>query len=177
MSLKAGRVGVNPADVDPIDGHISPSSVDSYTKVQADAKFETQEDAAALQPKTLAVPIKYLKGSVLGTFTTVQEALSGSYGENGALTNEDLTEKVAVHTTQPITISTTEQGICVPQVNGQYLRWNTHQIVSSHETSQGFLLIPFALKTGEVAFKVVVAATLASVNSQSITIEFSYKEI
>ena len=87
MSLKAGRVGVNPADVDPIDGHISPSSVDSYTKAQADAKF---------QPMTLEVPIKYLSGSVLGTFNTVQEALSGSYGPDGAKTNEELTDAVTI---------------------------------------------------------------------------------
>ena len=83
MSLKAGRVGVNPADVDPIDGHISPSSVDSYTKAQSDAKFETQthaeltyetkSDAAALQPIRLSVPIELLHGSVL----TVEEALNG----------------------------------------------------------------------------------------------------
>lgn len=42
MSLKAGRVGVNPADVDPIDGHISPSATDAYTKQEADDKFQTK---------------------------------------------------------------------------------------------------------------------------------------
>ena len=46
MSLKAGRVGVNPADVDPVNGHINPDSVDIYTKAQADAKFATLEDLA-----------------------------------------------------------------------------------------------------------------------------------
>ena len=38
MSLKAGRVGVNPSDVDPINGHINTSA---YTKTEADAKFAT----------------------------------------------------------------------------------------------------------------------------------------
>ena len=76
MSLKAGRVGVNPADVDPIDGHINPESVDSYTKAQADAKFETLEAAAALQPKTLAVPVHMLSGSKL-TVESVLSELSG----------------------------------------------------------------------------------------------------
>lgn len=38
MSLKAGRVGVNPKDVNPIDGSIIQSS-DAYTKAEADAKF------------------------------------------------------------------------------------------------------------------------------------------
>lgn len=73
MSLKAGRVGVNPADVNPIDGHINPSSLEGYTKEEADAKFETQEAAAALQPKTLAIPIHMLDGSKL----TVETALHG----------------------------------------------------------------------------------------------------
>ena len=83
MSLKAGRVGVNPADVDPIDGHINPSSLEGYTKEEADAKFETQTHAAntyetkteatLLQPKTLAVPISMLDGSKL----TVESALQG----------------------------------------------------------------------------------------------------
>lgn len=47
MSLKAGRVGVNPADVDPVNGHLSPSAVDAYTKKQADDKFLSKSDAAS----------------------------------------------------------------------------------------------------------------------------------
>lgn len=83
MSLKAGRVGVNPADVDPISGRISPEATDSYTKAQADDKFlsksdasstyETKSAAADLQPKTLAVPIELLSGSKF----TVESALQG----------------------------------------------------------------------------------------------------
>ena len=42
MSLKAGRVGVNPADVDPIDGHINSSATGAYTKQEADDKFQTK---------------------------------------------------------------------------------------------------------------------------------------
>lgn len=44
MSLKAGRVGVHPADVDPINGHISPDATGAYTKAQADEKFLTKSD-------------------------------------------------------------------------------------------------------------------------------------
>lgn len=83
MSLKAGRVGVNPTDVDPVSGHVNPAAVDSYTKSQADDKFlaksdasstyETKSDAAALQPITLAVPITMLSGTKL----TVETALNG----------------------------------------------------------------------------------------------------
>ena len=87
MAIKAGRVGVNPADVDPVDGHISPSSVDSYTKTESDAKFETQTHAAATyetksdaaaalaakQPINLRVPIEMLSGTKL----TVESALQG----------------------------------------------------------------------------------------------------
>lgn len=49
MALKAGRVGVNPADVNPIDGHIigGGSGGDSYTKAEADAKFLSKTDAAS----------------------------------------------------------------------------------------------------------------------------------
>lgn len=87
MSLKAGRVGVNPADVDPVSGHLDPSSVDAYTKAQADDKFltktaaastyESKEDASTahnlLQPKTLELPIHMLSGSKF----TVETALQG----------------------------------------------------------------------------------------------------
>ena len=87
MSLKAGRVGVNPADVDPVSGHINSSGTDAYTKAQADNKFLSKSDAAStyesksdastahnqLQPKTLAVPIEMLSGSKL----TVESALQG----------------------------------------------------------------------------------------------------
>lgn len=86
MSLKAGRVGVNPADVDPISGHISPDATDSYTKSQADDKFLSKSDATSLQPKTLANPITLLNGSVL---TTVEGALDGL---QGAKTNKQLTD-------------------------------------------------------------------------------------
>lgn len=87
MSIKAGRVGVNPSQVDPVDGSIKSSASSGYTKQEADAKFLTQSDAAstyesksdastahnALQPKTLAVPLELLSGSVL----TVETALGG----------------------------------------------------------------------------------------------------
>lgn len=83
MSLRAGRVGINPTDVDPITGHVNPVAVDSYTKSQADDKFLTKSDgsstyetksaAADLQPKTLADPIVMLSG----TKTTVEDALQG----------------------------------------------------------------------------------------------------
>ena len=109
MSLKAGRVGVNPADVDPINGHISPDSVDSYTKTQADDKFlsksdaastyETKENAAALQPKTLAVPIETLSGSKL----TVESALQGL--------NSDKQDKITQNSSTIETTFTVGDGI------------------------------------------------------------------
>ena len=73
MALKAGRVGVNPNQVDPVDGSIKSSATEGYTKQEADAKFETQEAAADLQPKRLAVPIEMISGSKL----TVEDALQG----------------------------------------------------------------------------------------------------
>lgn len=105
MSLKAGRVGVNPVDVDPISGHISPSSVDAYTKAQADDKFLSKTDASStyesksdastahnqLQPKTLVVPISMLEGSQLVPKTTVEAVIQTM---NNAMTNADLTELI-----------------------------------------------------------------------------------
>lgn len=114
MSLKAGRVGVNPADVDPIDGHISPASISAYTKQEADAKF---------QPLTLSVPVKYLAGSQIGLFNTVEEALLGSYGENGAMTNEELTERMRPYKT--ITLTPEDNKVSVVQ---QYC-WQNGEIV------------------------------------------------
>lgn len=97
MAIKAGRVGVNPADVDPVNGHISPESVDSYTKAQADAKFETQTNAsteyAKLQPKTLAVPISMLQGSLLVPKTTVEDVIQTM---DNAMTNAELTNALTV---------------------------------------------------------------------------------
>lgn len=55
MSLKAGRVGVNPADVDPITGKINPTSIEGYTKSQADAKFATKEALADSQTTTISL--------------------------------------------------------------------------------------------------------------------------
>lgn len=84
MSLKAGRVGVNPADVDPINGHINSESVDSYTKAQADNKFATIEDA---QPKRLTVPISMLSGSLITSLSTVEDVIATM---NNAPTNMTL---------------------------------------------------------------------------------------
>lgn len=45
MSLKAGRVGVNPNQVDPVDGSIKSSATEGYTKQEADEKFLAKQDA------------------------------------------------------------------------------------------------------------------------------------
>ena len=86
MAIKAGRVGVAPDQVDEF-GNINSEATSGYTKQEADAKFETQthaastyetkSDAAALQPKTLAVPISMLSGTKL----TVETALNGLNGD------------------------------------------------------------------------------------------------
>ena len=47
MSLKAGRVGVNPKEVD-VNGNLKESS-NSYSKAESDAKFETKADIGGLQ--------------------------------------------------------------------------------------------------------------------------------
>lgn len=74
MSLKAGRVGVAPDQVDEF-GMIKSEATSGYTKQEADAKFETQtaatEALALKQPITLSVPIEMLSGTKL----TVESAL------------------------------------------------------------------------------------------------------
>lgn len=76
MSLKAGRVGVAPDQVD-VFGKIKSDATTGYTKQEADAKFETKSDAttslAEKQPIQLNVPVKLLMGSAL----TVEDALQG----------------------------------------------------------------------------------------------------
>ena len=100
MALKAGRVGVSPDQVDEF-GKISSDATGAYTKQEADAKFETQShasstyetktEAAALQPKTLAVPISMLIGSQLVPKNTVEEVIATM---NEGMTNKDLTDSV-----------------------------------------------------------------------------------
>ena len=50
MSLKSGRVGVNPAYVNPVDGSIllppSPPPENVYTKTECDEKFLSKTDAS-----------------------------------------------------------------------------------------------------------------------------------
>lgn len=89
MALKAGREGLNPKFVDPVDGSLIMSEAGGYTKDEADAKFETKTDASNLQPKTLAVPIHMLNGTVL----TVEGMFSG---DQGAKTNKELTDSMDV---------------------------------------------------------------------------------
>ena len=76
MSLKAGRVGVAPDQVDEF-GKIKSEATSGYTKQEADAKFETKTDASAAlaekQPITLSIPIEMLDGTKL----TVESALEG----------------------------------------------------------------------------------------------------
>ena len=100
MAQKAGRVGVDPSQVD-LFGKIvgGGGTSDAYTKAEADDKFlaktdasntyetqahasstyETKAEAADLQPKNLAVPIHMLSGSILtveGMFAGDQDAYS-----------------------------------------------------------------------------------------------------
>ena len=108
MAQKAGRVGVDPSQVD-LFGKIvgGGGTSDAYTKAEADDKFlaktdasntyetqahasstyETKADAADLQPKNLAVPIHMLSGSIL----TVEGMFAG---DQAALTNKELTDSL-----------------------------------------------------------------------------------
>lgn len=67
MSIKAGRVGVNPSQVDPVDGTIKQSAQTGYTKQEADAKFETKTNAASTyETKEHAADTYELKSDIGG---------------------------------------------------------------------------------------------------------------
>lgn len=103
MSLKAGRVGVNPADVDPVDGHIKSDATSGYTKQEADAKFETQTHAASTyetksdattalaekQPKTLQLPIETLYGTKLTVEDSLQAINTATVDDSFNVTYEE----------------------------------------------------------------------------------------
>lgn len=93
MALKAGRVGVAPDQVDDF-GKVKSDATSSYTKQEADAKFETQTAAAAAlaekQPIQLSVPLELLTGSAL----TVEDALNGI--------NNEVTESVTAQITSEV---------------------------------------------------------------------------
>lgn len=197
MALKAGRVGVNPADVDPIDGHISPSATGSYTKQEADAKFETQthaaetyeskSDAAALQPKTLAVPIEMLSGSKL----TVESALQGlntekfTYADNGVLGAKNYLNKTSAETSAgTITVTQQDTGVRIQSVsastwgNGFFditsLKKNTDYVISSDVAyTSGSGSINISGSTDGTNFTTITGTASAITSSGKQTVKFN----
>lgn len=127
MSLKAGRVGVNPADVDPVTGHILASSSEGYTKAQADDKFLAKTDASStylsksdasstyesksdastahnlLQPKTLSLPLELLTGTAL----TVESALLGL---NTSKVDDTIVESAVTDIVEGASVDTGDMG-------------------------------------------------------------------
>lgn len=106
MAQRAGRVGVNPADVNPVTGHVNvevPGNV--YTKSQVDNKFLTKTKAASdYQGKNLAVPIQMLDGSKL----TVEDALQGL---NSQKQNMQLAVPIHMLDGTKLTVETALQGL------------------------------------------------------------------
>ena len=145
MSIKAGRVGVNPSQVDPVDGSLKSSATSGYTKQETDAKFLTQADAAstyesksdastahnALQPKTLAVPIEMLSGTKL----SVETALQG-------LNDEKQNMQLSV----PIEMLVGSQ--LVPKTTVEAVLQTMDEAMTNQELSQ--------IKTGNVTYEAVV---------------------
>ena len=67
MALKAGRVGVNPASVDPIDGHVITEASEGYTKAEADEKFLAKTDAGTTYLSKTDAGTTYLSKTDAGT--------------------------------------------------------------------------------------------------------------
>ena len=106
MAQRAGRVGVNPADVNPVTGHVNvevPGNV--YTKTQVDNKFLTKTKAASdYQAKNLAVPIQLLDGTAL----TVETALQGI---NSQKQDKELAVPIQLLDGTALTVENALQGI------------------------------------------------------------------
>ena len=106
MAQRAGRVGVNPADVNPVTGHVNvevPGNV--YTKTQVDNKFLSKTKAASdYQTKNLAVPIELLDGSAL----TVETALQGL---NSQKQDKELAVPIHMLDGTKLTVETALQGL------------------------------------------------------------------
>lgn len=106
MAQRAGRVGVNPADVNPVTGHVNvqvPGNV--YTKTQVDNKFLTKTKAASdYQTKNLDVPIQLLDGSAL----TVEAALQGL---NSQKQDKQLAVPISLLDGSALTVENALQGI------------------------------------------------------------------
>lgn len=164
MSIKAGRVGVNPSQVDPVDGSILSSAISGYTKQEADAKFLSQTDAAstyesksdastahnALQPKTLAVPIEMLSGTKL-TVETALQGLNGDKVSKSALTYTENTVKglkfryqkkdniVTVIVSGEATDTFSNQELMDTIPNAYKMSMNYHMLMLAQDVSSGNL--------------------------------------
>lgn len=81
MSLKAGRVGVNPADVNPVDGHIigGGSGGDSYTKAESDNKFLAKTDASSTYLSKSDASSTYLSKTDAASDYLSKSDASGTY--------------------------------------------------------------------------------------------------
>ena len=78
MSLKAGRVGVNPKEVDG-NGNLKESS-NSYSKAESDEKFETKADIGGLQFRVESGTAQYKTPE--GDWTNFSNGSSGGIGFN-----------------------------------------------------------------------------------------------
>ena len=158
MSIKAGRVGVNPSQVDPVDGSILSSATSGYTKQEADAKFLTQTDAAstyeskddastahnALQPKTLAVPIEMLSGTKL----TVENALHGLSDVQKSVVDTELTL-----TTNYVKRCGNLVTLCIGGNSLSVAEWGSlGTLPEGYRPSENVILVPFIATTNKVGF-------------------------
>ena len=80
MSLKAGRVGVNPKEVDG-KGNLKKSS-NSYSKAESDRKFETKANIGGLQFRVESVSGTAQYKTPQGDWTNFSNGSSGGIGFN-----------------------------------------------------------------------------------------------
>lgn len=87
MALKAGRVGVHPSQVDLFGKIVGGGSGDSYTKAEADAKFETQTHAAGTYESKASAEATYeTKTNAEATYETKSHAATTYESKSDAQT-------------------------------------------------------------------------------------------
>lgn len=87
MSLKSGRVGVNPSYVNPVDGSIilppQPTPTDVYSKTECDDKFLSKAQAASDYLSKTDASSTYLEKIAADSWSAASQVANGSVSFSG----------------------------------------------------------------------------------------------
>lgn len=95
MSLKSGRVGVNPAFVNPVDGSIllppSPPPENVYTKTECDNKFLSKTDASSTYLSKTDASSTYLTQTSAGNTYQTKTASDSWVADTATVSSDSFT--------------------------------------------------------------------------------------